>query len=304
MKCRFCNSPSYVEIRYPKKINLCKEHFIEYFEDRVKKSIEKYKMLNKDEKILVAVSGGKDGHVAAWILKKLGYNIELFHINLGIRGFSDESLRAVKALAEKLNTPLHVVDLKEITGKTIEDIKGKKCSICGITKRYLMNKFGYERGFDVIITGHNLDDEVSFILNNVLNWNIRYLAKHEPVLPAHDKFLKKVKIFFEIDEYLILKYAEAEEIPFTTAKCKFAEGAITLKHRAYLNELEKERAGIKLQFLYGYMKNRHLFKVEEEDFQFRECEVCGMTSAGKICSFCRVWKLYKKKRRKEDNKVE
>jgi len=275
---------------------LCKEHFVEYFENKVKKSIDKYKMLSKDEKILVAVSGGKDGHAAAWVLKKLGYNIELFHINLGIEGFSEESLKAVKELAEKLEVPLHVVNLKDITGKTMEDIRGKKCSICGTTKRYLMNKFGYENGFDVIVTGHNLDDEVSFILNNLFNWNIRYLAKHEPVLPAHDKFLKKVKIFFEIEEELILKYAEAEEIPYTTVECKYAERAITLKHRAYLNELEKERPGIKYQFLSGYMKNRHLFKVEEEDFQFRECEVCGMTSAGKICSFCRVWKLYKKKK--------
>lgn len=274
---------------------LCKEHFVEYFENKVKKSIDKYKMLSKDEKILVAVSGGKDGHAAAWF-EKLGYNIELFHINLGIEGFSEESLKAVKELAEKLEVPLHVVNLKDITGKTMEDIRGKKCSICGTTKRYLMNKFGYENGFDVIVTGHNLDDEVSFILNNLFNWNIRYLAKHEPVLPAHDKFLKKVKIFFEIEEELILKYAEAEEIPYTTVECKYAERAITLKHRAYLNELEKERPGIKYQFLSGYMKNRHLFKVEEEDFQFRECEVCGMTSAGKICSFCRVWKLYKKKK--------
>ena len=294
MKCKFCDKDSYIKLKSP-KMYLCKEHFVEYFENKVKKSIEKYKMLNKDEKILVAVSGGKDGHAVAWVLKKLGYNIELFHINLGIKGFSDESLKAVNELAEKLEVPLHVVNLKDITGKTMEDIRGKKCSICGITKRYLMNRFGYENGFDVIVTGHNLDDEVSFILNNILNWNIRYLAKHEPVLPAHDKFLKKVKIFFEIEEELILKYAEAENIPYTTVECKYAEKAITLRHRAYLNELEKERPGIKYQFLSGYMKNRHLFKVEEEDFQFRECEICGMTSAGRICSFCRVWKLYKRK---------
>ncbi|ACV25265.1 tRNA-5-methyluridine(54) 2-sulfurtransferase [Methanocaldococcus fervens] len=294
-KCKFCDKENYIKLKSP-NMYLCKEYFVEYFENRVKKSIEKYKMLNKDEKILVAVSGGKDGHAAAWVLKKLGYNIELFHINLGIKDFSEISLETVKKLAEKLEVPLHVVNLKDITGKTMEDVRGKKCSICGTTKRYLMNKFGYENGFDVIVTGHNLDDEVSFILNNILNWNIRYLAKHEPVLPAHDKFLKKVKIFFEIEEELILKYAEAEGIPFTTAKCRFAEKAITLKHRAYFNELEKERPNIKYQFLSGYMKNRHLFKVEDENFQFRECEVCGMTSAGRICSFCRVWKLYKKKK--------
>ncbi|WP_423792748.1 ATP-binding protein [Methanocaldococcus indicus] len=267
------------------------------FEKLVKKSIDKFKMLNKDEKILVSVSGGKDSHAAAYVLNKLGYNIELFHINLGIKNFSDISLEKVKELSNILEVPLHIVNLKDITGKTIEDLKRKHCSICGITKRYLMNKFGYENNFDVIVTGHNLDDEVSFLLNNLLNWSVRYLAKHFPVLPAHDKFLKKVKIFYEIEEDLILKYAVKNNIPFTTAKCKFAKDAITLKHRAYLNELEKERKNIKKQFLYGYLKYRHLFDIEE-DFQFRECEICGMTSAGKICSFCRVWKLYKKSKYK------
>ncbi len=259
-------------------------------EEKVKKSIEKYKMLNKDEKILVSVSGGKDSHTAAWILKKLDYNIELFHINLGISKFSEISLKKVKELAEILNVPLNIVNLKDITGKTIEDLRKKHCSICGITKRYLMNRFGYENGFDVIVTGHNLDDEVSFLLNNLLNWSIRYLPKHLPVLPSHDKFLKKVKIFYEIEEEEILEYAEKEGIPFTTAKCKFQKDAITVEHRKYLNKLKEYNKNIKKQFLYGYLKYRHIFELEE-DFQFKECKICGMTSAGNICSFCRVWKI-------------
>ncbi|WP_456419393.1 tRNA-5-methyluridine(54) 2-sulfurtransferase [Methanocaldococcus infernus] len=288
LKC-FCGKESYIKITYPKVKYLCKEHFIEYFENRVKRSIEKFKMLSKDEKILVPISGGKDSHAAAYILKKLGYDIELFHINLGISNFSEISLEKVKELSNFINAKLHVVNLKEITGKTIEDVKGKMCSICGITKRYLMNKFGYEHGFDTIVTGHNMDDELSFMLNNLLGWNIRYLAKHLPVLPAHDKFLKKVKIFYEIEEKYIKAYADTLNIPYTTVKCKYAKKAITIRHREYLNKLEEEKPGIKYHFLYGYLKNRELFEVEK-DFKFRECEICGMTSASKICSFCRVWR--------------
>ncbi|ENN96633.1 PP-loop domain-containing protein [Methanocaldococcus villosus KIN24-T80] len=285
MGCKLCGKEEFYK-------GLCKEHYINYFENLVKKSIKKYSMLKDSEKILVSVSGGKDSHAVAWVLKKLGYDIELFHINLGIKNFSEISLKEVKKLSNILDLPLHVVNLKDITGKTIENVKKKHCSICGITKRYLMNRFGYENGFDVIVTGHNLDDEVSFMINNILNWDIVHLSKHDPVLPAHDKFLKKVKIFYEIEEELILKYALAENIPFTTAECKYRKDAITLRHRMYFNELKKYRENIKLQFLHGYLKHKDIFKVDD-NFKFRECEICGMTSAGKICSFCRVWKIKK-----------
>ena len=69
--------------------------------------------LNKKEKILVAMSGGKDSSVVAYLLHKLGYNIEGFHINLSMGEYSKRCLNAVEKLCEQLGIRLHIYDIKE-----------------------------------------------------------------------------------------------------------------------------------------------------------------------------------------------
>lgn len=196
MKCKFCERPAFIKLHYP-KMYLCEEHFTEYFERKVKRTIERYKMLKPDEKVLVVVSGGKDSAVTAHVLKKLGYNIECLHINLGIGEYSEKGERYAREQCEKIGAPLHIVRLKELLGYGIGEVRTRRptCSYCGLTKRYIFNKFAYDNGFDAVATGHNLDDEASFIFNNIMNWNTQYLAKQGPVTPSqfNGKLVKKVK---------------------------------------------------------------------------------------------------------------
>ena len=53
--------------------------------------IDKYKLLDKQERYLVALSGGADSVALLLVLKQLGYNIEAVHCNFHLRG--DESDR-------------------------------------------------------------------------------------------------------------------------------------------------------------------------------------------------------------------
>ena len=56
------------------------------------------------------------------------------------------------------------------------------CSGCGLNKRYEFNRAALEEGFDVLVTGHNLDDEVATLFGNVLHWNTDMLGRQAPVL--------------------------------------------------------------------------------------------------------------------------
>ena len=90
MKCRKCGEKASVNMRQH-KLALCKEHYLEWVPEQTERFIEKYEMFSHDEKILVAVSGGKDS-LSLWdILIRLGYHADGLYIGLGIDAGVDYS---------------------------------------------------------------------------------------------------------------------------------------------------------------------------------------------------------------------
>ena len=112
MKCRKCGEKASVNMRQH-KLALCKEHYLEWVPEQTERFIKKYEMFTKEEKILVAVSGGKDS-LALWdILVRLGYQADGMYIGLGIDGginYSDESRTLTEKFANEHGLKLHIVD--------------------------------------------------------------------------------------------------------------------------------------------------------------------------------------------------
>ena len=65
------------------------------------------------------------------------------------------------------------------------------CSACGLSKRRLFDQAARDGGYDVVVTGHNLDDEAAVLFGNTLRWDIDYLARQLPVLPARTDFRRR-----------------------------------------------------------------------------------------------------------------
>src|SRR5215207_11257756 len=89
-KCRVCRGPAIIDL--PRhNANFCAEHFMELCRRQVTKAIEKFDMFTPDDRILVAVSGGKDS-LAVWdLLLDLGYAADGLYVGLGIGDYSDTS---------------------------------------------------------------------------------------------------------------------------------------------------------------------------------------------------------------------
>jgi len=302
MKCRKCGGKASINMRQH-KLALCKEHYLEWIPEQTERFIKKYDMFTKDDRILVAVSGGKDS-LALWdILTRLGYQADGLYLGLGIDegiGYSHESQRLSQKFADENNLKLHVVDIEKEYGQPIPVLaevshrgKGKPCAVCGLAKRHEMNRIARDLGYAVLATGHNLDDEAAVLFGNTLHWISDYLLRQEPVLPEADGLARKVKPLCRFYEREMTAYCLSRGIEYIYEECPFAEGAKSIYYKELLNQLETTRPGAKLIFYLKFLdarKRGDLF-IEQDAVkaQLHPCSNCGQpTSAPDLCSFCRM----------------
>lgn len=265
------------------RVTLCEECYERFYVNLVSRSIKKYGIFKKSERILACVSGGKDSTAMAYALKMLGYNFELFHINLGIDNYSRESLKAVEDLSQELDVTLNVANLEDY-GYTINDVSRKKvCSVCGIVKRYLMNKFARENGFDVVATAHTCEDIILFFIKNILSGNVEYVAKLKPRVEGFDKLVAKAKPLFERTEKENATLVLALNLPFTPLECPHAPQDVW---KEIIYDIELKKRGFKQNFVRGIVRLAEAIKPEEWSVKY--CRICGEISNDDVCSFCKI----------------
>ncbi len=292
MKCRMCGGKAVIKLP-AHNIGLCSECLILFLRRRVERTIKRLRLLSPGEKILVAISGGKDS-LSLWdLLLELGYEAEGLYIDLGIGDYSQKSEEKAVGFAQKRGVGLQIVRVKEhFRGLGIPEIARRAgrapCSVCGLVKRYLMNQAGKKGGFDVIATGHNLDDEVSFLLSNLLSWQRESLARQAPSLPDRQSLLRKVKPLVLCSEREMAAYAFVRGIDYILDECPYSQGSTSLRYKSVLNKLEEHSPGTKLHFYQGFLKNRSLLKMTGEEPELHPCEGCGYLTPAQICSFCRL----------------
>jgi uncharacterized protein (TIGR00269 family) len=301
MKCTRCKAPAQVQLR-AHNTNFCRACFVFFFQRQVERAIEKERMFSRDEPVLVAVSGGKDS-LALWeVLHELGYQTTGLHLSLGIGAYSDVSTEKAAAFAATLGLPLITVRLAEV-GMAVPEVAGltrrPACSACGTMKRHFFDQLAVDRGFPVVATGHNLDDEAARLLGNVLHWQMPYLARQKPVLePTHPRFVRKVKPLFRVSEYETAVYAFLRKIDYVVDECPNAVGATQLVYKDMLNRLEAASPGSKLTFVQEFLSRAQpaLPAVSDEGAP-QTCTQCGMPAFGEVCGYCRL--LRETERRRE-----
>ena len=277
---------------------LCKEHFIYYFEKKVEGTIKKFGLINKKERAVVAVSGGKDSMSLLYVLNKKGYNVTALAIDEGIADYREETLETMKKFCTKNGVPYRVVSFKKEFGKTLDEImilhKERPCSVCGVFRRYLLNK--YSKGFDVLATGHNMDDEAQAILMNLIKTNISLFNRLGPVSGKmkSKKFTRRVKPFYFCSEKEIMVYSFLNNLNTGFNECPNVEFAFRLRIRDILNQISTKKPEIKRKIIDWFLKNKEEKdnSLHEEDVS--ECDTCGEASAKGICSACAFMKKINK----------
>lgn len=271
-------------------------------EKRIVETIIEYKLMKKSDKVVVALSGGKDSTSVLYILKKLGYDVHGLMIDLYLGEWSDIHRGNMERFCLENEIPLEVVDLKKEIGQGICFVKAvlakKKgltgCTVCGIIKRWVLNKWARKMEADVIVTGHNLDDEAQNVLMNYLKGNVGLGVGLAPktgsgrwgVDGGELNFVQRVKPLFFVPEGEVLRYAKDKGFDILYDRCPCAFGTYRVDTRGWMDGVLSDKD--KLKVVDGFMTAMEDGGWRIEDGEAKECEVCGEVCRGRVCKFCEI----------------
>ena len=283
---------------------LCKKCFVKSIEDKVRATIANYEMLSFNDRIAVAVSGGKDSVSLLHILAKMERtrskaSFTAFTIDEGIKGYRDEALEIAAAECSKLGVDHHVFSFEKLFGFTLDNLIKRKrqnrdckltaCAYCGILRRRAFNVAAREVGAEKIATAHTLDDEAQTILMNIFRGDLARLAKEKPMTDeVHPKLVRKIKPFCEIPEKESVLYAYLKKVKFQAVPCPYASEALRNDFRFMLNRMEEKHPGTMFTVFNSLERLRPALNEIDENRHFAECAGCGEPSSGGLCKVCEL----------------
>ena len=311
-KCEKCGKKRMITLSYGPHY-FCDKHFSKFFESRIKKTNRKYNLINSKEKLLIALSGGKDSIVVLRLMHKF-YNksnpMQALIIDEGVEGYRDKALDLAKNTCDELGIKYNLIKFSEEFGITNDEIMpilqknsklGGTCAFCGTMRRNIMNKYAKKLKFDKLITGHNLDDEVQSFVMNVFNNDfdrlLRMGAKNGMI--EHDGFVKRIKPLYETPEKEIIAYCAFNDIDhYSQECCPYSYTAKRNEYREMINNFENRFPGTEFSILrfYENLKKELMPSADvkkELKTKLKECKTCGEPTEKKICKTCELIKKLK-----------
>lgn len=298
MECSICGAQAVYEVKYNGS-SLCKKHFIEYVEKRVKREIRtQINFSRKKMKISVAISGGKDSSVTLYLLKKIlseRRNLEIiaFTVDEGIEGYRSTGLEKAEKLCKQLGVQHEVISYKENYGFTLDEImkidkKTISCSHCGPMRRQLMNKISEYSNSDYVALGINLDDYSQSILMNVAKGDVSRYARMAPHSYTRDGLVPRILPLRKIPEKEVVLYAILSGIDFDSSWCPYYSMAQRNTFRDVIDKLEGETPGTKFAIVKFFDETRPAIKknISTENTVLNKCKICGAPTPGEICEVC------------------
>jgi uncharacterized protein (TIGR00269 family) len=283
---------------------LCKKCFTLSIEDKVRATIAKYDMLKYDDRIAIAVSGGKDSLSLLYILAKIERNfpnasLVAVSVDEGIRGHRDKAIKMAAENCKKLSVEHFIVSFEELYGYAQDEIakrlKRKEsggltpCAYCGVLRRKALNIAAREAKADKVATAHTLDDEAQTILLNILHGDPLRIAREKPLTDkVHPKLVQRIKPFCEIPERETTLYAYVKEMRFQDTPCPYASEAMRNDIRFFLNRMEHKHAGTEFTVFKSIEKIRPAIEKIVKKEELNECSECGEPTTEKTCKACQM----------------
>ncbi|MBD3313315.1 TIGR00269 family protein [Candidatus Woesearchaeota archaeon] len=281
------------------------EEFTEIFEKKVVDTILKNRLFTKKDRVLVACSGGKDSTALLYILKKRGYNVQAITVDAKIGNYTQKNLENLKRFCEENNVKLHEISFRKEFGSSLCHIrqilqsrgaKLRSCTICGVLRRYLLNKAAKRLRADYVATGHNLDDEAQAVMMNLLRNNLITGARVGPKTGTSTRrphFVQRVKPLSMCSEKDVENYSKIREFPVNYMPCPCRHDAYRNKIRKMLDRIEKDMPRVKQNIIISFSKELAALRKRYSDGVQEYCIECGEPSRSDKCGTCTILSLLK-----------
>ena len=297
MNCSQCRNKAVTYIRYSGQ-HLCKEHFNAFFETRVFKEFRKQVDLNKVNRIGVAVSGGKDSIVTLRMIHKIvgeRRDCDVFGITIdeGIEDYRGSSLEIAIDEYERLDIDYEIRSFKDSFGQTLDEMLNKdnsqkSCSICGVLRRWLMNKMAKDAGADVLATGLNLDDTSQSLLMNFCRGDMEKMARLGPHEIVKEGLVPRIAPLRRTPENEAYLYALLNDMDIHQHECPYAVFALRGLYRDVLGQIEDNTPGTKFAVLSSYEKIKDELLDKYGGGNLEDCSVCGEPTIEGKCKTCEM----------------
>jgi uncharacterized protein (TIGR00269 family) len=295
--CSLCREPSVVFQKQNGR-HLCGTHFTAEVEQRVTDTITTWKMIVPEDRVAVALSGGKDSTALLLLLSRLlsqweNARLVALTIDEGISGYREETIHSAESLTARLGIEHHCISFSELFGDSLDDIlKGREtqaCSICGIMRKKALVVGAGRIGATKLATGHNLDDEAQSVLMNVFRGDLPRLVRNSG-MDSSGRFIPRIKPLSLISEKEIALYLMLNNAWNVLPECPYTRFALRREVRSLLSRFEYRHPGTMLHLIESKQKIERSCKGSVVSEPLKVCLGCGDPSSGEFCQVCQLWR--------------
>lgn len=294
--CSKCRESAVHFVRYSGQ-HLCRTHFLDFVERRVKRDVRHQGPYAKGTHVAVALSGGKDSVVTLRLLHAIfrenpTVRLSAITVDEGIAQYRPPSIEIARRQCEELGVAHHLASYQGEAGVTMDEVvladpATKACATCGPLRRRSLNAAAKRAGATHLATGHNLDDTAQSVLMNVLKGDVDRLARLGPHRDAKPGLVPRLMPLRSIPEKEVALYAILQGWEFHDGECPYAPEATRGKYRDLLLALERDEPGTRHALVAGYDRLAPLIAAGVERAEMSECERCGEpTSGARLCAAC------------------
>lgn len=287
-------------IKTPSGVGYCEKHFEVYFQKKVFSTVREFKLIKNGERVVVALSGGKDSVVLLHMLHRLRqkhpFRLEALLIDEGIAGYRAKTIKVAKEECKKLGVRLKILSFEKEFSKKLDKMLKKRmrsgaCTYCGVLRRRLINKGSRGLKADKVAIGHNIDDVAQTVLLNMFRNEPDRMLRFGPGadMKKSEGLIRRIQPLIRCSELEIALWAELNEIKIDHISCPYADEAMRQHVRKILNETEDRYHGTKIR-LFKSLLGLQRSGEKKKKKKLYECVECSELSSTKICVGCRLLK--------------